>query len=189
MAKAKTKKKTIWSRLTGVEDEEIENQEVTEEIEVEDKVEVDESDESEVKPKPQIKEDSVSVQKEEKEDADKEDWMEENYEGQLSVDVYQTEDKIIIKSTIAGVKPEDVDVSIENDMLTIRGQRRLEETISEENYFYQECYWGGFSRSIILPLEVVTDKIDASLKDGVLTVALPKAKKSKGISIKVKKED
>ena len=121
----------------------------------------------------------------------KEDWVDsgDSYEGQLSVDVYQTPDSVVIKSTIAGVKPEDVDVSIENDMLTIRGQRKQEETIDEGDYFYQECYWGGFSRSIILPVEVVTDKIDASLRDGVLTVTLPKAKKSKGISIKVKRED
>jgi HSP20 family protein len=118
------------------------------------------------------------------------DWLEEDYEeGQLSVDVYQTKDDIVIKSTIAGVKPEDIDISINNDMVTIRGKREIEENVSQDEYFYQECYWGGFSRSIILPVEIVPDKVEASLKNGVLTVTLPKAKKSKSVSIKVKEEN
>jgi len=119
-----------------------------------------------------------------------EKWLEEDYEeGQLSVDVYQTKDAIVIKSTIAGVKPEDIDISINNDMVTIRGKRETEKEISEEEYFYQECYWGGFSRSIILPIEILPDKVDANLKNGVLTVTLPKAKKSKSVSIKVKDQN
>ncbi|MCK4635371.1 MAG: Hsp20/alpha crystallin family protein [Candidatus Moranbacteria bacterium] len=102
---------------------------------------------------------------------------EENGEadGQLTIDVYQTNTSIVIKSTIAGVKPEDVDVSISNDMITIKGERKQEENIDEDSYYYQECYWGTFSRSIVLPMDVVTDKIDASLKNGILTIKLPKA--------------
>lgn len=96
-------------------------------------------------------------------------------DGQLTIDVYQTDTSIVIKSTIAGVKPEDVDVSISNDMITIKGERKQDEMIDEDNYYYQECYWGPFSRSIVLPMDVVTDKIDASLKNGILTVKLPKA--------------
>lgn len=96
-------------------------------------------------------------------------------EGQLTVDVYQTPDAIVIKSTIAGVKPEDLDVSITNDMVTIRGSRRHDEEIQEEDYFYRECYWGSFSRSIILPVDIVAEKADASLKDGILTIRVPKA--------------
>ena len=106
-------------------------------------------------------------------------------EGQLSVDVYQDKDSVIIKSTIAGVEPEDVDVSVDNDMITIRGRRERDRTVEEDNYFYQECYWGSFSRSIILPVEIVPDKIDATIRNGILTVKLPKAKK-KDINIKVK---
>jgi len=118
-----------------------------------------------------------------------EKWLDEDYEeGQLSVDVFQTKDAIVIKSTIAGVKPEDIDISINNDMVTIRGKREIDETISEDDYFYQECYWGGFSRSIILPVEIMPDKVDASLKNGVLTVTLPKAKKSQAFNIKVKEQ-
>jgi len=119
-----------------------------------------------------------------------EKWLEEDYEeGQLSVDVYQTTNAIVIKSTIAGVKPEDIDISINNDMVTIKGKRELESTIAEDDYFYQECYWGGFSRSIILPVEIIADKVEASLKNGVLTIALPKAKKTQAFSIKVKEEN
>ena len=186
MAKEIKKKKSIWSKLTGVEDEEITNAEGMENKNTNSKKNFSKN--------PDPEEDAEEIEETEEEvaeEANKEGWAEgdENYEGQLSVDVYQTADSIVIKSTIAGVKPEDVDVAIENDMLTIRGQRKVDEEIAEENYFYQECYWGGFSRSIILPVEVVTDEIDASLRDGVLTVTLPKAKKAKGISIKVKREE
>lgn len=96
-------------------------------------------------------------------------------EGQLTVDVYQTPDTIVIKSTIAGVKPEDLDVSITNDMVTIRGMRRHDEETKDEDYFYRECYWGNFSRSIILPVDIVAEKADASLKDGILTIRIPKS--------------
>jgi len=117
------------------------------------------------------------------------DWADkESAEGQLSVDVFQSKDSLIIKSTIAGVKPEDIDISVDNDMITIRGQRKYEEEIKEDDYFYQECYWGSFSRSIVLPMEVKGDEAEASLKNGVLTIALPKVKKNKSVAIKVKDE-
>lgn len=115
-------------------------------------------------------------------------WLDENYEGQLSVDVYGTESEVVVVSTIAGVKPEDIDIAINNDMLTIRGQRSQEKEDSVSDHYYQECYWGGFSRSIILPVEVEADKVSASLKNGVLVVRLPRARKSKSISVRVKEE-
>ena len=113
------------------------------------------------------------------------EWMEE-LEGQLAIDVFQSGDEIVIKAPIAGVKPEDIDISINNDMLTIRGTRKMNEEISEDEYFYQECYWGAFSRSVILPMEVKTDKIEAAIENGVLTITLPKAQIAKQISVKVK---
>lgn len=116
------------------------------------------------------------------------DWLDDNYEGQLSVDVYSTDKEIVIKSTIAGVQTEDIDISVNNDMLTIRGERQNEADAKLEEYYYQECYWGSFSRSIILPVEVDSDKVNASLKNGVLTIRLPKVRKSKNISVKVKEE-
>ncbi len=118
--------------------------------------------------------------------AKEKDWLDENYEGQLSVDVYGTEGEVVVVSTIAGVKPEDIDISISNDMLTIRGQRTEEKEEPVSDHYYQECYWGGFSRSIILPVEVEADKVEANLKNGVLTVRLPRARKQKSISVRVK---
>ncbi|NTW46350.1 MAG: Hsp20/alpha crystallin family protein [Candidatus Moranbacteria bacterium] len=100
-------------------------------------------------------------------------------EGQLTIDVYQTENEIVIKSTIAGVKPEDLDVTINNDMVTVKGERKNEEVVEHGNYYYQECYWGGFSRSVLLPVDVVPEKADASLKNGILTIRLPKADTTK----------
>ena len=117
------------------------------------------------------------------------EWLDGDYnEGQLSIDVYQTPGSIVVKSTIAGVKPGDIDISINNDMLTIRGKREAQETITDDNYLIKECYWGGFSRSIILPMEVEAEKVEAALDDGVLTITLPKAKSAKQISIKVKEK-
>jgi HSP20 family protein len=118
---------------------------------------------------------------------DEEEWRNEEYEeGQLSIDVYQTPENIVVKSTIAGVEPSDIDISINNDMLTIRGKREEKSKIDSDDYLYKECYWGSFSRSIILPVEVEANKIEAILEDGVLTVILPKSKTSKQISVKVK---
>ncbi len=114
-----------------------------------------------------------------------ENWSGET-EGQLTIDVYQTEDFIIIKSTIAGVKPEDLDVSINNDMITIKGERKNEEQVPPENYYYQECYWGAFSRSVVLPVNVIADKVEASLKNGILTIKLPKADVTKTKRIQVR---
>jgi len=110
----------------------------------------------------------------------------DNNEGQLTIDVYQTDNDIVIKSTIAGVKPEDLDVSINNDMVTIRGERKNEENVSEENYYYQECYWGQFSRSVILPVDVLADKAEASMKNGIFTLRLPKADTTKTKKIQVR---
>ncbi|MFA5069663.1 MAG: Hsp20/alpha crystallin family protein [Patescibacteria group bacterium] len=126
----------------------------------------------------------------EKEESKKElDWLDENFDGQLAVDVYQTDKDIIVKSTIAGVRVEDLDISLHNDMLTIRGMRQKDEEVEADDYFYQECYWGGFSRSIILPVEVKEQEIAASLKNGVLTIILPKSEKSKLKIVKVKEEE
>lgn len=108
-------------------------------------------------------------------------------EGQLTIDVYQTTAEIVIKSPVAGVKPEDLDVSISNDMITIKGRRSNDEPVSQEDYYFQELYWGPFSRSIILPQEVEINKIRASLRNGILTVRLPKVKKetTKKIAIEI----
>ena len=105
--------------------------------------------------------------------------------GQLAVDVYQTEVELIIQSAIAGVKPEDLDISIEKDIVMISGERKkpLEE---KGDYFSQECYWGKFSKQIILPVEIDPNKIEATLNDGILTIRLPKLFKEKKRRIMVR---
>ncbi len=107
------------------------------------------------------------------------DWLEDLEErgesGQLLIDVYQTEKKIIIRSAISGVKPENLKISLHNDLLSINGFRQKEQEVSEREYLYQECYWGSFSRSLILPHEVDSKKIEALLEDGILTITLYKS--------------
>ena len=117
-------------------------------------------------------------------ETESEEWM-SDYEGTLNIDLYQTKDNVIIKSTIAGVKPDDLDITIANDMVTIKGERKKEEKIAAEDYFYQECYWGAFSRSVILPVDIDSENVEAELKDGILTVILPKAAKAKTKKIRV----
>jgi len=110
----------------------------------------------------------------------------EEGEGQLAIDVYQTPEEIVVESTIAGVDPEDLDVDISSEAVTIRGKRTKEKKIQDEDYFYQECYWGKFSRSIILPQEVDPENAVASLKNGVLTIRMPKMNRKKSKKLKVK---
>ncbi|MCD6094747.1 Hsp20/alpha crystallin family protein [bacterium] len=124
-----------------------------------------------------------------KEEKTKKPIEEEKEEGELAVDVFQTDNEIIIQSTIAGVKAEDLDITIQNDMISIRGERKREIEVPPENYFYQECYWGPFSRQIILPEEIDVEKVEARLKNGILTLILPKAQKTKTTRIKVKEAE
>ena len=99
-------------------------------------------------------------------------------EGQLSIDVYQTPSTIVVKSTIAGVTTGNLKISLHNDLLTIKGSRDAGSEIKEEDYLYRECYWGAFSRSIILPAEVDSKKVEAELENGILTITLYKNKPS-----------
>jgi len=110
-------------------------------------------------------------------------------EGQLTVDVYQTKDLIIIKSIIGGVAPEDLDISITSEMITIKGTRTNPDEVKTDDYYYQECFWGCFSRSIILPCDIKTEGVEATMKNGILTVKLPKIEKNSSMKIKVKEEE
>lgn len=112
----------------------------------------------------------------------------EEDEGQLAVDVFQDKDNLVIKSTIAGVKPEDLDISLSSDSVTISGERREEREVDNSDYFFQECYWGSFSRSLALPVEVDVDSANAEIKDGILTLTLPKSSKNRTKKVKVKGE-
>ncbi|HMR01455.1 MAG TPA: Hsp20/alpha crystallin family protein [Candidatus Gracilibacteria bacterium] len=109
-------------------------------------------------------------------------------EGQLALDVFQTKQSIVVVAPIAGVKLEDINVSITEDVLTIKGQRNLEMDVPEEDYFTQECFWGDFSRSIVLPAAVDPNKISASFKDGVLKVSIPKTERIKTKVVRIQAE-
>lgn len=105
------------------------------------------------------------------------DWdAEEPVAGQLAVDVYETKEKLVVKGRVAGVNKSDLDVSISDNTLTIKGTLSSGTEDDVENYFLQECYWGEFSRSIVLPVPVKEDEIEAILKDGVLTISFNKVK-------------
>ena len=175
-------KKSFFERLTGATSEEILEKEPKDEIEPLKKVELE-------KPQNQPKAGRPRAETKKKPDKKPEpianEWSSDE-EGQMLIDVCQTENNVIIKSTIAGVKSEDIDVAITNDMIIIKGIRRRGESVPQENYYYQELYWGPFSRSVILPVDVVTEKAHASIKNGILTIKLPKAEKIKTKTIKVK---
>lgn len=107
-------------------------------------------------------------------------------EGELQVDIYDDGSHIVIQTTVAGVKPEDIDISLQEETLTIRGSRRRASEIKDADFYYRELYWGSFSRSIILPEEVDFQKAEASMKNGLLTIKLPKKDKGeKKIRVKV----
>lgn len=110
-------------------------------------------------------------------------WLSHEPEGQLSVDVFETDKNITITAPIAGVKPPDLEIYVSQDLVTIRGKR--EDCVEEKNrdYLYQECHWGRFSRSIILPVNVSNESAEAVLKNGVLTITLPKLTGSQFIPI------
>jgi HSP20 family molecular chaperone IbpA len=107
-------------------------------------------------------------------------------EGQLTVDVYQTPEDIVVESAIAGVKPEDLDVNVTSDSISIRGARRHEQEVRDGDYLYQECYWGRFARSIILPQEIDPENADVMFRNGILTIRLPKANKKKTRKLRVR---
>lgn len=114
------------------------------------------------------------------------EWEEEEaLPGQLAVDVYETKEKLVVKARTAGVNKHDLDVSIADNTLSIRGTLSAGNEEDVENYFVQECYWGEFSRSIALPVPVKEDEIEAVLKDGVLSISFTKLKQDSVKKIQV----
>jgi HSP20 family protein len=176
---AKKEKTSFFGKIMGgnvtdeVAEEDVSQAQITE-IEAEELAPEDETEDQMA-----VEEQAPSKAKEQ------EDWL-ADYEGQLNIDMYQTKDNVIIKSTIAGVRPEDIDITVANDMVTIKGARKKEETVLQDDYFYQECYWGNFSRSVIIPVDIDSEHIEADLKDGILTIIIPKAAKAKTKKVKVK---
>lgn len=114
-------------------------------------------------------------------------WIEEdNEEAQLTVDVYQTPTEIIVKSIVAGVKPDDLQINITRDMVTIKGRREENREVVDDEYFYKELYWGSFSRTVMLPQEVDPEEAEAIEKHGLLIIRLPKLDKEKQTKLKVR---
>ncbi len=114
-------------------------------------------------------------------------WIEEeNDEAELAVDVYQTPTDIVVQTMVAGVKPEDLDISIARDMIIVKGHREESRNIDEDNFFSQELYWGRFSRTISLGVEVEPEEVEATERHGLLTIKIKKVDKEKKNSIRVK---
>jgi len=179
--------KNFFEKLAGINDEESEEEEafgkfMKSEEENKEKNKKDSSEKTEDK----------EVEEDEENEEDKEDSLSDIFEegeGELAIDFYQTPTHFMIESTIAGVEPENIDINITPEAVTVKGKRdKISSKSKAGEYLVQECYWGRFSRSIILPQEIDPDKAQATIKNGVLKISLPKADKEKKKKIKVKFE-
>lgn len=106
--------------------------------------------------------------------------------GELPIDMYQTDNDVVVKTSIPGLKPEEVDISITGDTLTIKGEHKEEKEAKEQDYFCKELRYGAFSRSVTIPVPVKAEKAEATFENGMLTITLPKAEQAKPKQIKVK---
>lgn len=116
------------------------------------------------------------------------DWLQSDEEGQLTVDMFQTPEHIVIQSTVAGVEKDQIDVALTRDMVTIRGKRAPMFRVGQDDYFNQELYWGAFARSVLLPQEIDTEAAEATMKNGLLTIKMPKLDKNRVQKIRVRGE-
>lgn len=130
--------------------------------------------------------DLVSIDEEENNFLSNEEEEEKEEEGELSVDIFDKGDSLILKTMIAGVKPEDLEVSISRDSVTIRGSRHQSKEVEKDSYFAQELYWGTFYRKIDLPTEIDIDESSAFEKHGLLTLTLPKVDRERKTTLKIK---
>lgn len=123
---------------------------------------------------------------------DETDWptsssIEETVEdGELPVDMFQTPDAIVIRALVAGVSPDDLDIAITRDMVTIRGHREEIREAADDDYYHRELFWGGFTRTLLLPEEVLIDEAEAKEKHGYLEIVLPKVDKNRSTRLKVR---
>jgi HSP20 family molecular chaperone IbpA len=116
----------------------------------------------------------------------KSDWGEDESEGELTVDVFQTADDIVIKAMVSGMDPNELDISIGRDTVTIKGKREGTREVVDDDYFCRELYWGSFSRTIALPQEIEVEEAEATQKHGLLTIKLPKIDKRRQAKLRVK---
>ncbi len=173
------KKKSFFERLTG-------------------SIRFDEEDEKDISPRPSVfseyvgnrnplaESKTISVRDGGDNDFTQELPVHEDEEGQLTVDIYQTATDIVVQTMVAGVRPEDLSITITRDMITIKGRREENKTINSDDFFVRELYWGSFSRTILLPQEVEPESAEAIERHGLLVVKLPKIDKSKKTTLKIK---
>jgi HSP20 family protein len=114
---------------------------------------------------------------------------EENEEGRVTIDMYETDSEFVILAPVAGVSPKDIEVLLKKDILIIRGKRKPPEEMSEKHYLYRECFWGPFSRTIFLPHHLNTSKIQAKIYNGLLILRIPKEGNEKIKEIKVEESE
>jgi HSP20 family protein len=120
-------------------------------------------------------------------DRNRSSWMDDSsVDSELSVDVYQTQDDVIVKAMIPGVKKEDLEINLTRDSVTLKGIRKEEKIVSDDDYFHRELYWGSFSRTIQLPHEVDIEHAEAIESQGILTIKLPRVDKDKQMKVRVK---
>ncbi len=133
-------------------------------------------------------EESLQPRKIQNTDSDSGSWIDKDTEeeGELTIDMYQTPDMVVVKTMIAGVRPEDLDISITRDVVTIRGKREEERAVEEDEFIAHELYWGSFSRTITLPQEIDVDEAEAIEKHGLLILKLPKLDKKRQSKLKVR---
>ena len=138
-------------------------------------------------------EDDLAVEQEEYDDD--EEWSDEEMsssstsepqDGELPVDMYQTDDEIIVRAIVAGVDPSDLEISITRDMVTVRGVREEYQETQDDSYFHRELFWGSFSRTLLLPEEVAIDESEAKEKHGMLEIRMPKLDKHRSTQLRVK---
>ena len=106
-------------------------------------------------------------------------------EGELAVDVYETTKDVVIKAPVAGIDPENLDITITDEMVMVKGERKEEKEVEQSAYHFQECYWGAFSRTVNLPVKVLADDAKADFKNGILTIRVPKVSTAKIKKLKV----
>jgi len=134
------------------------------------------------------KQKSLNINNNSNKNKNKPAWPASSEEGELAIDLYETPDNLVLQAVIGGMKANDLDISITNDMITIRGERKKEESGKIDKFYYEECFWGIFSRSIILPQEINADKAKATIKNGLLTIILPKLEKTKKKVLEIEEE-
>ncbi len=161
----------FWSKITGLKNDVLEKggEEVTVFYQ-----------EKKIRPEKKKK----SSDKEKNEKIFQEEWLPDSNQGQLVVDIYEKADNLVVKSAIAGARTQDIDITVEPDLVMIKGRKTNDEEDADK-YYYQECFWGKFSRTLILPCPIRPEGVRANFKNGILTITLPKAEE-RGSQVEIK---